>query len=537
MNGLVIALVGAALADWPAAIDADRVAIVRNGTVELYDRAGTRVSAFPAASDVVVGVWLDGDRVLASVSTGRFRVWDGGRFVASGLGWLSFVDDDGTAWSVAGAAAYSFFAEGGRAAWSLPPRTATSDHPALPPQAPAALPLLSERPSCRLVGRERAVCPGPGGTTLLDASGAELARVDGDLLAAGPAGFVAEATGRLRETRVYAADGTLVHTAPFTARGAGVGDDAFVLLERAESDRAWIVPLAGEPTSWPLGPEPERSWTIALPGPTVRVEANGGVAWLAVDDLAVVAAVPIDASRSPAITPVPDGVRLHANTPRPDELRRFNDDRWLFQVAGKTAWELPLAGTPGPLVEAAAGRVLVFFPADGTIRGFDAATGKARWTARVALERPKARGADRLLVTGTSGWALLDTWTGTLVASGTVRVRDADAFPAAFTDDEGDVRGPDGRVLTRVPPKGRALGVLADGGVVCAEGGAVVVRDGERVRWWQAPDPTVGSLPTLAVVGDAVWLGGNDVIVRLDGGTGAVTGAVPWTFGRVVRFR
>jgi len=142
---------------------------------------------------------------------------------------------------------------------------------------------------------------------------------------------------------------------------------------------------------------------------------------------------------------------------------------------------------------------------------------------------------DRLLLSGRPVWAFVDLSNGRILATGVRPVRDLDAFPV-FTDADGDVRDHDGRVLRRIGAKDRALGVLSDGGFVTAEDGAVVVRDGDTIRWWQVPRPGRQHIAAARVVGDSIWLT-DGAIVRLDGRTGEVTAAVPWALGNIRRLR
>lgn len=523
---MVIALVAAALAGAPATVDGETVAIVRGGVVELY-RGGVPAGALWLGGAHVDRLVMAGDAVYAS-SSDRGRLWVG-EVLLDGRARVhaAWVGDDGVAWATDGTRGSRIvLASGATDTWKLPPYGAAGEGPLLPALAPAVLPAL--RSGCLVVGAgDVGACSESGHTALIGPEGGDGTFIAGVLVAAGRAGLVVKDKA---ETRVLRPDGTLLHTAPFVATQAGVGRDGAVLVDGAT---AWVVRPDGGATSFPLAPErPDRdAWDVVLGEPALRVGGPDAVAWYAADDLALIAALPVREGR--VVVAIPGGARVRTRADRPTaQLRRFSDDRWLFDVDGKTAWELAVTGKAGPLVP---GGVQLFYGADDLVRGLDRATGRERWRAPVQglAGRTGTLGDGRLLLAGKDGWALLDVGNGKMLATAAGPPKDTRLFPRVFVDAAGGVRGPDGRVLGQIAPDALALGVLADGGLVSVEDGALVVRDGDRVRWWQVPEPGARQVQRARVVGDAVFVVGPAAIIRLDGRTGEVTAAAPWRLGTV----
>lgn len=520
---MVIGIVAAA---WGAAIGihGDTVALTRGRAVEVYE-GGRLVDRRPIESFGADRLLLT-DRALLVSSAEAGTLWVDGTLRRTGLrGDFAWTDAHGVAWSPERGLARSLDLDAGVAErWTLP-AVAGGSLPVLPPDAPPVLHALRDRDDCLLVGDgAAAACPAADHVDLRAADGTERRVARGRLFAAGPAGLVVVDE---QETRFFAPDGALRHSVPARAAAAGVGREQAVLLV---GDDVWTLGVDGPPVRFSLAPAgPDDRWEVLLPAPAVRVESGGAVAWLAADDLRTLAALPIAPGRSGPPTPVPGGVRFGTD-PSAGRLRRLASDRWAFEVDGRTAWELARSGSPGPL---APGRAQLFFGADGALRAFYPATGRERWALPDLGARAATVSGDRVLVTGPAGWALVDLGSGRALARGEGPLRDTLAFPAAFVDGERVIRDRDGRGVGRATAEARALGVLPDGGVVTAEQGAIVVRDGERVRWWQLVEPGSRLSHPARVVGDGVVLAGSAAIVRLDGRTGAVTAAVPWTLGAV----
>jgi hypothetical protein len=534
---------------YSAAIDAERVAVTRGQAIELYRRAdGAPLGVLPVRTrGPQFQLWLAPDGTVTMASQGASR-WKDGIYLGTRPGWPVWMDASGVTWSIGERAAYADGPDGTRATVEL--GALAADFSPVAPGAPAALALhrAGLGDPCMLVGRagEGAVCFAPDlgmyekvgqafavnpflpedRWVLVDAQARRRMGIPGDMLAAGPAGFV---TVESDVTRVHNPDGRVTYTAPFPALGAGVGTDAVVLVEDAEVDRVWIVGPGGV-ASWALPPAPEGGpWFQALSEPTARVTGLDRVAWLARDDLHVVAAMPRYFAW-PVYTPVSGGVRVSA-LPAPGRVSRVEARTWrIVGDNGKRSWDVEVDGSLACHLKEEG--LVVFLGASGDVYGVDAfdghqwvtLAGAMREVAAARLPIAAVAQGDRVVVTSAEGWALLDSRSGVVVSTGAGRLRDTEHLSEVFTDDAGAAWDRDGRLRAKLPLGGVAMGLLDDGAVISTEGGGLAAREGERLRWTVPLEPHA----RVYVIGDSVWTAAGERISRLDGPTGKVAAAIEW---------